>query len=142
MKKTLTIIGITILSLVLTFFFTEIMSIYHFGTIPTLLTTLYLISMFSIIEYLLLAIYYIVKKLMKKEKLNKKIIISLVLIFISLLLILGYVLILDIDYLHWYMYSSPFYLNVIVRSLEFLLPAIILIIISIILIKKTKRNEK
>ena len=142
MKKTLTIIGITILSLVLTFFFTEIMSIYHFGTLPTLLTTLYLISMFSIIEYLLLSIYYIVKKLIKKEKLNKKIIISLVLIFISLLLILGYVLILDIDYLHWYMYSSPFYLNVIVRSLEFLLPTIILIIISIILIKKTKRNEK
>lgn len=142
MKKTLTIIGITILSLVLTFFFTEIMSIYHFGTLPTLLTTLYLISMFSIIEYLLLSIYYIVKKLIKKEKLNKKIIISLVLIFISLLLILGYVLILDIDYLHWYMYSSPFYLNVIVRSLEFLLPAIILIIISIILIKKSKRNEK
>lgn len=142
MKKTLTIIGITILSLVLTFFFTEIMSIYHFGTIPTLLTTLYLISMFSIIEYLLLSIYYIVKKLIKKEKLNKKIIISLVLIFISLLLILGYVLILDIDYLHWYMYSSPFYLNVIVRSLEFLLPAIILIIISIILIKKAKQYEK
>lgn len=142
MKKNLTIIGITILSLVLTFFFTEIMSIYHFGTIPTLLTTLYLISIFSIIEYLLLSIYYIVKKLIKKEKLNKKIIISLVLIFISLLLILGYVLILDIDYLHWYMYSSPFYLNVIVRSLEFLLPAIILIIISIILIKKSKRNEK
>lgn len=142
MKKTLTIIGITILSLVLTFFFTEIMSIYHFGTLPTLLTTLYLISMFSIIEYLLLSIYYIVKKLIKKEKLNKKIIISLVLIFISLLLILGYVLILDIDYLHWYMYSSPFYLNVIVRSLEFLLPAIILIIISIILIKKSKQYEK
>lgn len=142
MKKTLTIIGITILSLVLTFFFTEIMSIYRFGTIPTLLTTLYLISIFSIIEYLLVSIYYIVKKLIKKEKLNKKIIISLVLLFISLLLILGYVLILDIDYLHWYMYSSPFYLNVIVRSLEFLLPAIILIIISIILIKKSKRNEK
>lgn len=142
MKKNLTIIGITILSLVLTFFFTEIMSIYHFGTIPTLLTTLYLISMFSIIEYLLLSIYYIVKKLIKKEKLNKKIIISLVLLFISLLLILGYILILDIDYLHWYMYSSPFYLNVIVRSLEFLLPAIILIIISIILIKKAKPYEK
>ncbi|MBQ2909220.1 MAG: hypothetical protein IJE53_00265 [Bacilli bacterium] len=142
MKKNLTIIGITILSLVLTFFFTEIMSIYHFGTIPTLLTTLYLISMFSIIEYLLLSIYYIVKKLIKKEKLNKKIIISLVLLFISLLLILGYILILDIDYLHWYMYSSPFYLNVIVRSLEFLLPAIILIIISIILIKKSKQYEK
>ena len=142
MKKTLTIIGITIISLVLTFFFTEIMSIYHFGTLPTLLTTLYLISMFSIIEYLLLSIYYIVKKLIKKEKLNKKIIISLVLLFISLLLILGYLLILDIDYLHWYMYSPPFYLNVIVRSLEFLLPAIILIIISIILIKKSKQYEK
>lgn len=142
MKKNLTIIGITIISLILTFFFTEIMSIYHFGTIPTLLTTLYLISMFSIIEYLLLSIYYIVKKLIKKEKLNKKIIISLVLLFVSLLLILGYILILDIDYLHWYMYSSPFYLNVIVRSLEFLLPAIILIIISIILIKKAKPYEK
>ena len=36
----------SLIALVLTFFLGEILSIYSFGTIPTLLTSLYLISMF------------------------------------------------------------------------------------------------
>ena len=51
-------------------------------------------------------------------------------------MILSYLVIVNVDYLNWYMYSSPFYINVIVRSVEFLVPAIILIIISILLFKK------
>ena len=135
MKKR-TIIILSIIILVLTFIFAEILSIYHFGNVPTLLTSLYLISIFAIFEYLSISITYIVRRLIKKEKLEIKKIIGLILLFVALLLILLYLVVLDIDSLHWYMNSAPFYLNVIVRSAEFLLPSIILIVIGINLIKK------
>ena len=137
MKKRAIII-LSIIILVLTFIFAEILSIYHFGNVPTLLTSLYLISIFSIFEYLSISITYIVSKLIKKEKLEIKKIIGLILLLVALLLILLYLVVLDIDYLHWYMNSVPFYLNVIVRSIEFLLPSIILIVIGINLIKRKK----
>ena len=137
MKKR-TIIILSIIILVLTFIFAEILSIYHFGNVPTLLTSLYLISIFSIFEYLSISITYIVRKLIKKEKLEIKKIIGLILLFVALLLILLYLVVLDIDSLHWYMNSAPFYLNVIVRSIEFLLPSIMLIVIGINLIKRKK----
>lgn len=137
MKKR-TIIILSIIILVLTFIFAEIFSIYHFGNGPTLLTSLYLISIFAIFEYLSISITYIVRKLIKKEKLETKKIIGLILLFVALLLILLYLVVLDIDYLHWHMNSAPFYLNVTVRSVEFLLPSIILIVICINLIKRKK----
>lgn len=59
-KRTIIILSISIL--VLTFMFAEIFSIYHFGNVPTLLTSLYLISIF---EYLSISITYIVRKLIK-----------------------------------------------------------------------------
>lgn len=139
MKKIFTIAAITIITLIVTFFIAEIFSLYSFGTLPTLLTTLYLITIFSIFEYLFLTTFYIVKKLIKKEKISLKRILALVLLFIALILILGYLIILDIDYLHRYMYSAPYYLNVISRSIEFLLPATILIIVSIFLMKKKEK---
>ena len=132
MKKR-TIIILSIIILVLTFIFAEIFSIYHFGNVPTLLT-----SLFAIFEYLSISITYIARKLIKKEKLETKKIIGLILLFVALLLILLYLVVLDIDYLHWYMNSAPFYLNIIVRSVEFLLPSIILIVIGINLIKRKK----
>ncbi len=137
MKKR-TIIILSIIILVLTFIFAEILSIYHFGNVPTLLTSLYLISIFSIFEYLSISITYIVRKLIKKEKLEIKKIIGLILLLVALLLILLYLVVLDIDYLHWYINSAPFYLNVIVRSVEFLLPSILLVIIGVNLIKRKK----
>ena len=137
MKKR-TIIILSIIILVLTFIFAEILSIYHFGNVPTLLTSLYLISIFAIFEYLSISITYIVRRLIKKEKLETKKIIGLILLFVALLLILLYLVVLDIDSLHWYMNSAPFYLNVIVRSAEFLLPSIMLIVIGINLIKRKK----
>jgi len=139
MKKG-TIVIISIITLILTFFLAEIFSIYHFGSLPTLLTSLYLISIFAILEYLSISITYIVKRLMKKEKLEIKKIIGLILLFISLLLFLLYLVILNIDYLHWYMNSAPFYLNIIVRSVEFIIPSIILVIIGIWLIKNKKKK--
>ena len=139
MKKG-TIIILSIITLVLTFIFAEIFSIYHFGSAPTLLTSLYIISIFAIFEYLSISITYIVKKLIKKEKLETKKIIGLILLFVALLLALLYLVVLDVDYLHWYMNSSPFYLNVIVRSVEFLLPSIVLIIIGILLIKNKRKK--
>lgn len=137
MKKK-SIIIITIITLIFTFIFAEIFSIYHFGSIPTLLTTSYLMSIFSIFEYLLISLTYIIKKRMKKEKIERKIIIGLILLFIALLLILFYIVSLNIDWLNWYAYSSPFYLNLIVKTIEYIVPSIILIIISIKLLKKKK----
>ena len=131
---------ISIISLILTFVFAELLSLYHFGSIPTLLTSLYLISMFAIIEYLFISITYIIKKIVKKQKIGVKKIIGLFLLFIALLFILSFLIVVDIDWLNWYVYSSPFYINVIIRCVEFLLPAIILIMISIVLMKKGNKR--
>lgn len=134
MKKIILISSI--ISLVLTLFFGGILSLYSFGSYPTLLTSLYLLTMFVIINYLIIVGTYIIKKVIKKEKISLKKIIGLILLFISIVLVLLCILIIDIDHLHWYMYSSPFYLNVIFRCVEFLVPGIILLIISIFLIRK------
>lgn len=126
----------SIISIVLTFFIAEIFSIYSFGSIPTLLTSLYLVSLFSIIEYIFISGSYIFYKIYNKEKIYLKKVIGLILLFIALILIFLYLVVVNVDYLHWYMYSSPFYINVIVRSVEFLIPSLILIIISIVLFRK------
>ena len=135
MKKK-SIILCLIIALIITFVFAEIFSLYHFGSVPTLLTLLYLISLFSIFSYLLLGGCYIVSSKINKKKIGIRRIIGFILLFISLVMILSYLVIVNVDYLNWYMYSSPFYINVIVRSVEFLVPAIILIIITILLFKK------
>lgn len=137
MKKYSVLIS-TIISVIITFIFAEIFSLYHFGNIPTLLTTFYLITIFSIFEYILLFILFIVKKKKNKQKIKRKEIFGRILLFIALLLIFEFIIVLNIDFLHWYAYSSPFYINVIVRSLEFILPAIINIIVGIVLLKNEK----
>ena len=140
MKK-MTILITSIITLIFTFIFAEIFSVYNFGSVSNLLTVLYLISMFSVFEYFIIFIIYIFRKLLNKEKIDFKKIIGLILLFIALLLILLFFVVVDIDYLNWYMYSSPFYINVIIRSVEFLLPSIILIVISVLLIKCKKKNN-
>ena len=134
MKKTLIIIGTIILSLIITFLFAETFSLYHFGTIPTKLTCIYLISLFSIFEYILLSISYIIRKKIKKERIDIKRIVSLVLFFASLILILGFIFMVDTDWLTYYSMgnSAPFYVFILVRCLEFLLPSIILIILGLV----------
>lgn len=135
MKKRNILIG-TITSLILTFVFTELFSIYHFGDIPTLLTTYYLITIFSVFEYIALTLIHIINKLIKQEKIRGKEIFGRILIFISLLLVLFLGIVLEADWLNWYAYSSPFYINVIVKMIKYLLPAIILLIIGIKLLRK------
>ena len=139
--KSRAIIIISIISLMLTFVLADLFNVYQFGSVPTLLTSLYLISIFSIMEYLFISITYIVKKISKKQKIGVKKIIGLLLLFIALLLILFFLIVVDIDWLNWYLYSSPFYINVIIRSIEMLLPSIILIGISISLMKKDNKNK-
>ena len=144
MKKTLTIIGTIILSLIITFVFTETFSLYRFGTTSTFTTFTYLLFIFCFITYILLSLIYIISKKVKKEKIGIKKIISLVLFFVSLLLILGFMVILNLDWITYYSNypSAPFYVYIIVRSLEFLLPSIILIIVGIVLLLKNKKNDK
>ena len=131
----------SIISIIITLFLGEILSIYSFGSVPTLLTFLYLISMFSIINYLIIVDTYIVKKIIKKEKISLKKIIGLILLFISLVLVLYYIIVLDIDYLNWYVNSAPFYFNVIFRSIDYLIPSIIMFIIGIKLINKKELKK-
>lgn len=137
MKKRM-ILVLSIFTLIITFVLAELFSVYHFGSIPTLLTSLYLLSIFAILEYLSITIMYIIGKLIKKEKIKTKKIIGLITLFIALLLILLFLIIIDVDWLNWYAYSSPFYINVIVRSIELLLPAIVFIVVSIFLLKNKK----
>ena len=144
MKKTLTIIGTIILSLIITFMFAEAFSLYHFGTTSTFTTFTYLLFIFCFITYILLSLIYIISKKIKKEKIGIKKIISLILFFVSLLLILGFIVILNLDWITYYSNypSAPFYVYIIVRSLEFLLPSTILIIVGIVLLLKNKKNDK
>lgn len=135
MKKRAIII-LSIIALVLTFIFSEIFSIYHFGSVPTLLTSLYLISIFAIFEYLSISITYVIKEIIKKKKIKTIKIIGLILLFLSLLLILWFVIVINIDWLNWYANSTPFYINVIVKMIKYLLPSIVLTVISIVLLKK------
>lgn len=140
MKK-VTITILTVTTLILTFIFADLFNIYHLGNELTLIRIFDLVSIyvvFTIFEYLLISIIYIVIKLRKKEQIMIKKIIGLILLFVALLLVLLFSIVVNADYLNWYMYSSPFYLNIIVRSIEFLLPSIILIVIGILLLKKKK----
>lgn len=135
MKKRNILIG-TITSLILTFILAELFSIYHFGDIPTLLTLFYLLTIFSIFEYIVLTFIHIINKLMNKEKIRGKEILGRILIFISILLVLFLGIVLEFDWLNWYAYSTPFYINVIVKMIKYLLPSILLLVIGIKLIKK------
>ena len=86
--------------------------------------------MFNIIRVIINIGDYMNKKIKMKK------IIGLILLLISIMLFILFAVVLNADYLNWYMYSSPFYLNVIVRCVEFILPGIISLIIGIILLKK------
>ena len=134
--KRRTILLLSIISVILTFVIADLFSIYSFGTVPTVLTFLYLFSLFVILEYIFISGSYIFNKIYNKEKIFIKKIIGLILLFIALMLLFLYLVVVNVDYLHWYMYSSPFYINVIIRSVEFLLPSLILIGISIFLFRK------
>ncbi len=132
MKK----IFIIIISFILTFFLSSILSLYNLGDKITLITSLYLVFIFTIISYILLTIHYIITKKKNKEKISFKKIISMILFFLSLLLLLGFVVVLNLDYLNYSYYSNPFYIHVISRSIEFLLPSLLIFFIALFFRKK------
>ncbi len=140
MKKGLMVIGTIILAVILTFILGEEFSLYSLGTKPTTLTCIHLISLFAILEYIFLTICYIIKKRRNKEKIGIKKIISLILLLVTLILILSFILMGEIDWLKYKNMgnSAPFYVFILVRCLEFLLPAIITTIIGLVLLKKDK----
>lgn len=71
MKKR-TILLLSIISVILTFVIADIFSVYSFGTVPTVLTSLYLISLFGILEYIFISGGYIFNKIYNKEKIFVK----------------------------------------------------------------------
>lgn len=71
-NKVLIIVGTIILSLLITFLFAETFSLYHFGTIPTITTSAYLITLFCVMEYIFLSVIYIINKKIHKEKIELK----------------------------------------------------------------------
>ncbi len=138
MKKILTTTLTIVLSLILTFTISNIFSLYNLNDKLTFTALTYLLFIFCFITYILLSIVYIISKKIKKEKIGIKKILSILLLFISLILILGFIVVLNIDWLNYYSIanSSPFYVFILVRGLEFLLPSIILIVVSVILLLK------
>ena len=140
MKKVINLL-LCLFSLILTFMISNILSIYHFESNPTALTMAYLIIIYFMITYLSLSVSYIVNRLIKREKIGYKKILGLISMFIGLLLVCLLIVIINFDYIKWYAYSSPFYLNVIIRCLEFLIPSLIFIIIGVVLLKRKLNNR-
>ena len=144
MKKKLILFGICLLSLFTTLIISEAFSIYHFGSILTFTTITYLIIIFFIIAYFLSTTTYIFRKKKAKEKIGSKRIIILLFSFIAILLLSFFITAINIDWLNHYNNSAPFYLIIISRAIEFLLPSLILIIVILNLLsnKEMKSIQK
>lgn len=140
MKRFLTIVGSTIVSLILTFVLAELLSLYHFGTVPTILTIIYLVSLFCIFEYLILTVKFIINKKKNHQTISHKNIFSMILFFISLLLVLYFIFATNIDWLNYYSKgdSAPFYLTIITNGIKILIPSVISFVLGIFTSKKKK----
>lgn len=140
MKRFLTIVGSTIVSLILTFVLAELLSLYHFGTVPTILTIIYLVSLFCIVEYLILTVKFIINKKKNHQTISHKNIFSMILFFISLLLVLYFIFATNIDWLNYYSKgdSAPFYLTIITNGIKILIPSVISFVLGIFISKKKK----
>ncbi len=66
-------------------------------------------------------------------------VIGVVLFCLAIIFVGYFALVLNIDWLGWYANSAPFYVDIIFRGIEFLLPAIICIVTGIVLINKSKK---
>ena len=140
MKRFLTIVGSTRVSLILTFVLAELLSLYHFGTVPTILTIIYLVSLFCIFEYLILTVKFIINKKKNHQTISHKNIFSMILFFISLLLVLYFIFATNIDWLNYYSKgdSAPFYLTIITNGIKILIPSVISFVLGIFISKKKK----
>lgn len=134
MKKKFIILCFVI-AFLFTLLFSYVFGIYSFNSSITMRTFLYMVSIFSVLSYINIALYYLISKKIKKEKISLLKVTSMVLFLIAILLVIFLIIGLEIDYLNWYSNSSPFYIHVILRSIEYLAPAIFMVVIGIFLIK-------
>lgn len=136
MKKVFTVI----VSLILTFILAELLSLYHFGTVPTTLTIVYLVSLFCIFTYLIFSVDFIINKKKNHQPISHKNIFSMILFFLSLLLVLYFIFATNIDWLNYYSRgnSAPFYLTIITNAIKVLIPSAILFVSGICISKKVK----
>ncbi len=134
MKKKFIILCLVI-AFLFTLLFSYVFSIFSFNSFITIRTLLYMVSIFSILSYINIAIYYLVSKKIKKEKISLLKITSMVLFLIAILIVIFLIIGLEIDYLNWYSNSSPFYIHMILKSIEYLVPAIFMVVVGIFLIK-------
>ena len=135
MKKVFTVI----VSLILTFILAELLSLYHFGTVPTPLTIVYLVSLFCIFTYLIFSADFIINKKKNHQPISHKNIFSMILFFLSLLLVLYFILATNIDWLNYSRgNSAPFYLTIITNAIKVLIPSAILFVSGICISKKVK----
>lgn len=134
MKKKFIILCFVI-AFLFTLLFSYVFSIYSFNSSINIRTLFYMGSIFSVLSYVNIALYYLISKKIKKEKISLLKVTSMVLFLIAILLVIFLIIGLEIDYLNWYSNSSPFYIHVILRSIEYLVPAIFMVFIGIFLIK-------
>lgn len=138
MKRILTIVESIIVSLILTFVLAELLSLYHFGTVPTTLTTIYLVSLFCIFEYLIFSVNFIFNKKKNHQPISHRNIFSMILFFLSLLLVLYFIFATNIDWLNYYSRgdSAPFYLTIVTNGIKILIPSVISFVLGIFISKK------
>ena len=77
----------------------------------------------------------------KEENMKGKVWIYRFLLIVGIGMAAGFIIRLSVDAWKYKMYALPFYYYIIFRVIEFLLPAIFLIITGVILRKKVKQGE-
>lgn len=58
---------------------------------------------------------------------------------ISIILLVLFVVMVDVDYLRYRMYSAPFYIYVIIRAVEFAIPSLIVFVLARIMKRKSSK---
>ena len=134
-KKNLMIIVTIIVALIITYCIVNILNIYHFNCVPTMTTLIYIIFILSIMSYLLFFFLYFIWKKRHLEKIKMEQYACIIMCFVALILMLFFLLMVDIDWLSHEAVLSPFYMSIIVRGFQFLLPSAILIVLSLLLIQ-------
>lgn len=57
----------------------------------------------------------------------------------SIILLVLFVVMVDVDYLRYRMYSAPFYIYVIIRAVEFAIPSLVVFVLARIMKRKSSK---
>lgn len=58
---------------------------------------------------------------------------------ISIILLVLFVVMVNVDYLRYRMYSAPFYIYVIIRAVEFAIPSLVVFVLARIMKRKSSK---